>query len=106
MKLVELNLSNVLDKFETAMFSSTRDFEIAEACEFELFNKNEDKIYELQFDRDERTYSIALCVFEGDDGYYSHEDFLETYSMDYYNREFLISRIVSYMNDTIKQKVH
>ncbi len=103
MALKDLNLGEVLDRFEKEMFKKEDRFEIADGTEFELFSKSENELYVLQFNReeDEQTYSICMMNFEPNGGDYIDTVYLETYPMAFYNREFLTSRIVKYMEEII-----
>ncbi len=102
MKLYKLDLNSVLDKFEKEMFSDSREFEIADALEFELFDKDKDNVYSLQFDRIEKYFVITLVEFKEVGGETEiEESFIEKYPMELYNRQFLISRIVKLMEKLI-----
>lgn len=109
MKLQELNLTEALVRYEKEMFTSKDRFEVAEVCEFELFSTDRNNTYCLQFNRDDKTYSITNVKWEmhdegtADESEEFEEVYLETYPMEFYNREFLISRLVSYMQEAINE---
>lgn len=100
--LINLDLQDVLSKFENEMANTTKEYPIADSCtEFALFDKDDDNIYCLQFNREEKTYSITMCEFEPNGGDFIEEVYLVTYPMRLYNREFLISKLVECMSEII-----
>jgi hypothetical protein len=91
---------DTLVQFEEEMF--TGDYEMANACDFIVFHKNKNYAYGLQYDNIEKTFSIVAEVFEdGEDSNWSHTEFLETFPVQFYNREFLTGKIVGYINESI-----
>lgn len=102
-KLRELNIQKLLDQYEEALFGY-RKLEIAEACEFELFNKDELTTYGLGFNRLDGTYAIVEEHYEEDENgeiEWSDTFYIEEYPLDFYNREFLVSRIVKLIEKVI-----
>lgn len=98
---MELNnqfLNEMLDRFEKEAFSNNREIEIAETLEFEILKKDQDNIYCLQFDQHDETYSISLVKFKPNNGEYLTENYLETYQLKSYDRDFLIERIRKYVD--------
>lgn len=88
-----------IERFESEIHSSTRDLGFADGLEFDLFNKDDDHIYTLQFDREDKTFSVCLVEFEPNGGDYVEEHYLETYSLDIYSKDYLIKLINKYLND-------
>lgn len=106
----KLDLQKTLTLFETEIFKTESDDshnykELADVGEFHLFKLDECNNICLQFDKQESTYSIVNDMFE-DISVNDGEDlidtlYLETYSMDDYNRDFLTSRIVEHISRKI-----
>jgi len=105
MNLYKLNLQEVLARFEKEMFSKDREYSIADGMEFELFSRDSNNIYALQFDRHAKNYSIIMESFDGKSDYYIGTSHLETYPMDFYNREFLISKLLKYMEHAMHKSI-
>ena len=100
----DMDVPAILNRFENEMFCADRKLEIADGLEFVLFNKDEDTVYCLQFDRLDKTYAITQVEFERDGGDYQEEVYLEKYPMDFYNREFVTSRIVELIKGVLNGK--
>lgn len=88
-----IDVKVVLDKFEKEMLNEDRELEIAEALEFPLFNKNENYVYGLQFDKYEKTFSVVADIFEENGGDWIGQKYLKTYSIENYGREFLVEEL-------------
>lgn len=102
MKICEMNLPEILGRFEEAMFDKTRTMAVADSVlDFELFERDENSVYALQFDREEKKFYITMVKLceHGDE--YPEETILSSYPMEYYNREFVMSKIVGMIEQTI-----
>lgn len=100
MKICEMNLPEILGRFEVAMLDEKQ--EVADSVlEFELFDIDDHSVYALQFNKEEKKFYITkvkLCE-HGDE--YPKEIILSKYPIEYYNREFVMSRIVKMMEQKI-----
>lgn len=79
------------------------DFEIANACDFIVFEKDETYVYGLQYDLSEKTFSIVAELFEPNGGDWITTEYIESFPLHLYNREFLISRISYHISEAIKE---
>lgn len=97
-----ITFTGVFEKFEKEMFSREWSSDIAESTlDYALFKKDDDNVYALNFNREEKTYSITMVKFKPSDGDFEEEVYIETYPIKFYNREFLTSRIVLHIEKTI-----
>jgi hypothetical protein len=95
-----ISFMDTVISFEKEMFA--KDCEVANACDHIVFMRDKNYAYGLQYDITENTFSIVAEVFEdGEDSNWSHTEFLETFPVQFYNREFLVSKIVGYINESI-----
>ncbi|WP_336770399.1 hypothetical protein [Bacillus bombysepticus] len=93
----ELYLQQTIETFEKEMYENmlSKKIVILDALECGLFSVDEDNHYCLQFNTDEKIYSITKVVFFPDEDDRHEEILLEKYSFEDYNREFLSLRIIN-----------
>lgn len=104
MKICEMNLPEILGRFETAMLDEKQ--EMADSVlDFELFNIHESLVYALQFNREEKEFYITIVKLSESGDEYAEETILRAYPMEYYNREFLISKIVGMIEKKMKERM-
>lgn len=103
MKQFKEEIQHVIERFEKELFNGEKgEMDIAEMLKYELFKIDEYNIYSLQFDKHEETFSITLVSF-GSDEDYPEEQYLETYPIKHYSREFITERIQQYINKIDKE---
>jgi len=89
-------LDDILSEFEQEMFS--KRYEITDTLRFELFKQDDDNVFDIGYNHENNTFFISVQNFFPDNGDWNEEITFATYSMDYYNRDFLKYKLLQLYN--------
>ena len=90
-KVKNCDLDEVLEKSDEKL-NKNHEQSVAYFCngiEFELFEQDEDNVFALHYNYEENIFAITVLTYHPNNGDFDEEVFLKTYSLDFYNKDFL-----------------